>query len=103
MPKDMRKLMEQAQKMQAQLQQTQSALNDQEFEGTAGGGVVKATVKGDGSVVAVDIDPSVIDPEDPSNSWSLSADCVCSSCACIFCACSMSLRMSFGIRPMASA
>lgn len=65
MPKDMRKLMEQAQKMQAQLQETQSALNDQEFEGSAGGGVVKATVKGDGSLVGVTIDPSVIDPEDP--------------------------------------
>ena len=65
MPKDMRKLMEQAQKMQAQLQQTQSELNEREFEGTAGGGVVKATVKGDGSLVGVTLDPSIIDPEDP--------------------------------------
>ncbi len=64
MPKDMRQLMEQAQRMQAQLQQAQADLAEQTFEGSAGGGVVKATVKGSGELLAVDIDASVVDPDD---------------------------------------
>ena len=32
---------------------------------SAGGGVVKATVTGSNEIVSVEIDPSVIDPEDP--------------------------------------
>jgi len=63
-PNDMRRLMEQAQKMQQELASAQAELAEQEFEGSAGGGVVKATVRGSGEVVRVDIDPSVIDPED---------------------------------------
>ncbi|MDH3307866.1 MAG: YbaB/EbfC family nucleoid-associated protein [Acidimicrobiia bacterium] len=63
-PQDMRKLMEQAQKMQQELASAQADLAEQTFEGSAGGGVVKATVKGTGEVVRVNIDPSVIDPED---------------------------------------
>ena len=63
-PPDMRQLMKQAQKMQEQLQSAQAELAERQFEGTSGGGVVKATVKGSGEVLAVDIDPSVIDPDD---------------------------------------
>jgi DNA-binding YbaB/EbfC family protein len=58
-------MMEQARKMQEQLAAAQDALATQEFEGSAGGGVVRARVTGAGKVVSVDIDPSVIDPEDP--------------------------------------
>ena len=50
--------------MQEQLQSAQAELAERQFEGTSGGGVVKATVKGSGEVLAVDIDPSVIDPDD---------------------------------------
>lgn len=63
-PNDMRRLMQQAQKMQEELASAQADLAEQEFEGSAGGGVVKAVVKGSGEVLRVDIDPSVIDPED---------------------------------------
>jgi DNA-binding YbaB/EbfC family protein len=63
-PQDMRKLMEQAQQMQEQMAAHQEQLATQTFEGTAGGGVVKATVTGSGSLVSVEIDPEVIDPED---------------------------------------
>ncbi len=63
-PQDMRKLMEQAQQMQEQMAAQQEKLAAQTFEGTAGGGVVKSTVKGNGSLVSVEIDPEVIDPED---------------------------------------
>ena len=61
----MRQLMAQAQQMQEQMRQAQDSLADQEYEGTAGGGVVKAVVKGSGEVVAVHFDPSVLDPDDP--------------------------------------
>ena len=62
---DMRQLMKQAQKMQEELMAAQNQLADQTFEGSAGGGVVKATVTGSNEVVAIDISPDVIDPEDP--------------------------------------
>ncbi len=57
--------MEQAQQMQEQLNSAQEELATEEFEGTAGGGVVRAVAKGSGELVSIDIDASVIDPEDP--------------------------------------
>jgi DNA-binding YbaB/EbfC family protein len=65
MPKDMQKLMQQAQQMQAQIAAAQAELASKTYEGTAGGGVVKAVVRGSGELVAVDFDPAVLDPEDP--------------------------------------
>ncbi|WP_052397581.1 YbaB/EbfC family nucleoid-associated protein [Streptomyces sp. NRRL F-5123] len=43
----------------------QSALGALEATGHGGGGLVRATVSGQGRLVALDIDPSVIDPQDP--------------------------------------
>lgn len=63
-PPDMGQLMKQAQKMQEQLAAAQADLASREFQGSAGGGVVTATIKGSGEVLAVKIDPSVIDPDD---------------------------------------
>ncbi len=65
MPKDMQKLMQQAQQMQAEMQRAQAELAEKTYEGTAGGGVVKATVRGSGELVSVEFDPAVLDPEDP--------------------------------------
>ncbi len=64
MPKDMRQLMQQAQQMQEQVVAAQAALADNTYEGTSGGGVVKATIKGSGELISVDIDPDVLDPDD---------------------------------------
>ncbi|MGH8873818.1 MAG: YbaB/EbfC family nucleoid-associated protein [Acidimicrobiia bacterium] len=64
-PQDMRRLMEQAQAMQRQLASTQEEIASRSFEGTSGGGVVKATVTGSGELVSVEIAPEVIDPADP--------------------------------------
>ena len=61
----MQKLLKQASAMQAKMQEAQQAAADQEFEGTSGGGMVKAVVKGSGEIVSVTFDPSVLDPEDP--------------------------------------
>jgi len=65
MPKDMQQLMQQAQQMQAQIEAAQQELSVKTYEGTAGGGVVKAVVRGSGELVSVDFDPAVLDPEDP--------------------------------------
>ena len=62
---DMRKLMQQAQKMQEELIAAQSALAAETFEGSAGGGMVKAVVSGQSELLRVEISPEVIDPEDP--------------------------------------
>jgi DNA-binding YbaB/EbfC family protein len=60
----MQQLMKQAQKMQQQLAQAQEQLAATEVSGTAGGGLVTATVTGSGDVLAVKIDPKAVDPDD---------------------------------------
>ena len=62
---NMNELFAQAAAMQANMKAAQDAVLTKEFEGTAGGGVVKALVRGSGEVISVDLDPSVIDPADP--------------------------------------
>jgi DNA-binding YbaB/EbfC family protein len=61
---NMQQLMKQAQKMQAQLAEAQAQLAEQEVTGTAGGGLVTATMSGSGELRALVIDPSAVDPED---------------------------------------
>jgi DNA-binding YbaB/EbfC family protein len=61
---DMQQILEQAQKMQQQLLSAQEELADAEVTGTAGGGLVVATVSGAGELKALTIDPKVVDPED---------------------------------------
>jgi nucleoid-associated protein EbfC len=60
----MQQLMKQAQKMQQQLQTAQAELADARIEGSAGGGLVTATVSGNGELISVSIDPEAIDPAD---------------------------------------
>ena len=57
-------LMKQAQKMQADMTRMQEELNAREFTAAAGGGVVKATVAGSKSLKSIEIDESVVDPDD---------------------------------------
>ncbi len=64
-PPNMQQLMKQAQKMQAEMLAAQEQLAVEEFEGSAGGGVVTAVVTGASRVLRVDISPEVIDPSDP--------------------------------------
>lgn len=61
---DMRQIMKQAQQMQEQLARTQAELADRRFEGSAGGGMVTATVTGGPELVEVKISPDVVDPDD---------------------------------------
>ena len=57
-------LLAQAQQMQQQLMQAQEQLAATDVHGQAGGGLVQVTMKGSGEVVAVSIDPKVVDPDD---------------------------------------
>ena len=61
---DLNQLLQQAQQMQQQLLAAQEELAKAQVTGSAGGGLVKATVTGGGEVVALEIDPSAIDPTD---------------------------------------
>jgi nucleoid-associated protein EbfC len=61
---DLSQLMQQAQQMQQQLANAQSELADTKVTGTAGGGLVTATLSGTGEVKAIKIDPSAVDPDD---------------------------------------
>jgi DNA-binding YbaB/EbfC family protein len=60
----MQQLLKQAQKMQRDLALAQEELAATEVEGSAGGGLVTATVTGAGEVVSIRIDASVVDPSD---------------------------------------
>jgi DNA-binding YbaB/EbfC family protein len=57
-------MFKQIQKMQADMQAAQEVLANTLVEGSAGGGVVKATVSGEGELRRVSIDPSVVDAND---------------------------------------
>lgn len=61
---DMGKLMRDMQKMQGDLVAKQEELQNARVEATSGGGVVKATVNGKGRLVALEIKPDVVDPDD---------------------------------------
>ena len=57
-------MMKQMQKMQADMAAAQDALAQATVEGSAGGGMVKVVVTGNGEVQSVRIAPEVVDPED---------------------------------------
>jgi DNA-binding YbaB/EbfC family protein len=57
---DMGNLLKQAQKMQRDLERAREELKTLRVEGTAGGGAVRVESDGNGQIVAVRIQPSVI-------------------------------------------
>ena len=61
---DQMKMMRKIAQMQTDMAAAQEALASETVEGSAGGGMVKATVTGSGEVQRVSIDPSVVDPTD---------------------------------------
>lgn len=62
---NMQKMMKQMQAMQSKMTKLQEELATRPFEATAGGGVVKVTVNGANELIAVEISPEVMDPDDP--------------------------------------
>ncbi|TDB87829.1 YbaB/EbfC family nucleoid-associated protein [Actinomadura sp. 7K534] len=73
---NMQELLQQAQAMQEQLFSAQRELAEAEVNGTAGGGLVTATVNGQGEVTGLSIDPKVIDADDPADTAETIADLV---------------------------
>lgn len=71
---DFQALLQQAQKMQEQLFAAQEELAQAEVEGSAGNGLVKAVVNGQGEVVEIVIDPKLIDAGDPAETAETVAD-----------------------------
>jgi DNA-binding YbaB/EbfC family protein len=57
-------LLRQAQELQNKLMQAQQEAAEAVTEGSAGGGVVKAQVKGDMKVIGITIEKDVVDPDD---------------------------------------
>lgn len=61
---DMAQLLKQAQQMQQDLLAAQDRLATTRVSGSAGGGLVSATVTGAGELVGLEIDPKAVDPAD---------------------------------------
>lgn len=62
--KNMKNLMKQAQKMQAEMARVQEELGSKMVEATAGGGAIKIVANGHKEIQEVLIDPSAVDAED---------------------------------------
>lgn len=61
---NMNQMMKQVKKLQEQMQQIQAELKNKTVEGTAGGGMVTVTMNGHKEVLAVRIQPEAVDPDD---------------------------------------
>jgi DNA-binding YbaB/EbfC family protein len=61
---NIKKMMQQAQKLQRQMMEAQDALKDERVEATSGGGMVKAVADGQQNILEIAIDPQAVDPED---------------------------------------
>jgi len=57
-------LVRQAQKMQGKMSEIQSSLKERIVEGASGGGMVKVLVNGQQEIMAVKLNPEVVDPDD---------------------------------------
>ena len=57
-------MVRQAQKMQQDMLKMQEEMEAKEYEATAGGGMVKASVNGKHELLSLEIDPEAVDPDD---------------------------------------
>lgn len=60
---DLSKIMQQAQEMQAKMQEAQGKIEQTEAEGIAGAGLVSVTLRGKGELIDVKIDPSLLEDD----------------------------------------
>ncbi|GAB5447820.1 YbaB/EbfC family nucleoid-associated protein [Gymnodinialimonas sp.] len=61
---DMAKMMKQAQELQGKMAEVQEGLNSITVQGESGAGLVKATATAKGELTALDIDPSIFNPDE---------------------------------------
>jgi DNA-binding YbaB/EbfC family protein len=73
---DMQQILAAAQQMQEQMMNAQQQLADAEVTGTAGGGLVTATVNGQGELLDLDISPNALDADDVAETARTIADLV---------------------------
>jgi DNA-binding YbaB/EbfC family protein len=57
-------MLQQLQKLQEEMAQTQEALGDETLSITAGGGAIEVVITGHQHIQSITIDPEVVDPED---------------------------------------
>ncbi|MBR7182155.1 MAG: YbaB/EbfC family nucleoid-associated protein [Clostridia bacterium] len=57
-------MLQQAQKMQADMATLQAELDEREYEVSAGGGAVTVRINGKKQILALDIAPDIVDPDD---------------------------------------
>ena len=63
-PQNMQAMLRQAQKMQEDMATLQEELDAREYEIKAGGGVVSVKINGKKEILAIDIQPEIVDPDD---------------------------------------
>lgn len=63
-PSNMQAMIRQAQKMQEDMAAMQEELDSREYEVKAGGGVVSVKINGKKEILAIDIQPEIVDPDD---------------------------------------
>ena len=63
-PQNMQAMIRQAQKMQEDMAAKQEELNAREYDISAGGGVVNVKINGKKEILAIDLKPEVVDPDD---------------------------------------
>lgn len=63
-PQNMQAMLRQAQKMQEDMAALQAELDEKEYDVSAGGGMVKVRINGKKEILALDIKPDIVDPDD---------------------------------------
>ncbi|MBQ1261472.1 MAG: YbaB/EbfC family nucleoid-associated protein [Clostridia bacterium] len=63
-PQNMQAMIRQAQKMQEDMAAKQEELNAREYDVSAGGGVVSVKINGKKEILAIDLKPEIVDPDD---------------------------------------
>ena len=61
---NMNAMLQQAQKMQEEMNALQEELESREYEVSAGGGAVTVKINGKKQIMALDIQPEIVDPDD---------------------------------------
>ncbi len=63
-PQNMQAMIRQAQKMQEDMAAKQAELDEREYDISAGGGVVNVKINGKREILAIDLQPEIVDPDD---------------------------------------
>ena len=63
-PQNMQAMIRRAQKMQEDMAAKQEELNAREYDVSAGGGVVNVKINGKKEILAIDLKPEIVDPDD---------------------------------------